>query len=304
VTNETVGMMMVASALGLTGKVILPELATDAAVASVRWAGLEPVFCEVDPLTLQIDVNAIGALIEDDVSAIMGMHAFGGVCDVNALEKLAAAKGVKLYFDASHAFGCKINGNHVANFGMAEIFSFHQDNILNATEGGCICTNDDQLAAQLRTMRSSAGAGKPVEVAKTVNGRMTEAQCAVALMNLEDYAANQQHNEGLFRLYESKLSQVPGVSLVRPFGVSHSNLQSVVSHYDKTEFGLSAQLLAELLVQEGAQVMSLTESRNNPATCVALPLGKQVSEKVAETICDLVGRAHSHAHEIVAARSR
>ncbi|MGC2166379.1 MAG: DegT/DnrJ/EryC1/StrS aminotransferase family protein [Gallionella sp.] len=320
VTNETVGMMMVAGALGLTGKVILPELATAGAVASLRWAGLDPVICGVNPETLQIDVGQVGALIDDGVSAIFGMHAYGGACDVNALVEVAESRGVQLYFDASHAFGCEIKGTYLGNFGIAEVFSFHQDNILNATEGGCVCTNDDELAARLRTMRSSAGAGRPVEVAKTVNGRMAEAQCAIALLNLEDFAQNRQNNETLHLLYETLLATIPGMQLVKPGGVSYSNYQNLVCRVDENDFGISRDRLVALLKAENVDArrnfrpglhrgipfeqelpqhlerMKYTDSLS--ALCVQLPIGALVSAQDVERICAVLSRAHQEAPAI------
>ncbi len=314
VTNETVGMMMVASALGLTGKVILPDLATDAAVASVRWAGLEPVFCPVNSETLQIDVKLIEPLLDSDVSAIFGMHAYGGACDVDALAELAESRGVQLYFDASHAFGCAINGKYVGNFGIAEVFSFHQDNILNATEGGCICTNDDELAARLRTMRSSAGAGKPVDVTKTVNGRMTEAQSAIASMSFECISENRKNNELLYGAYASMMASIPGLRLVTQSGVSVSNTQCLVLRVDEFEFGLPSERLLALLRAENiyakrivhpalhhgtpcAQQVKqyqgrLTNADSLNLALIQLPIGAPVSSKCVEQVCDVLARIH------------
>ena len=324
VTNETVGMMMVASALELKGKVIMPAFASIGSAQSLTWAGLEPVFCDVDPDTHQIDIGQAAALIDKDVSAILGVHLWGGACDVRALEKLAEAHGVQLYFDAVHAFGCAVDGVQIGNFGRAEVFSFHQDNILNATEGGCICTNDDELAARLRTMRSSAGAGKPVEVTKTVNGRMSEAQCAIALMNLEDFSKNRQNNQNLYKIYEARLAGIPGLHLVMPNGVSQSNYQNVVCRVDESEFGLPCDLLVALLNAEGVDARSCSalglhhsipyaqelpqylESLHNTdrlsASCFQLPIGELVSAQSVERICEILGRSH-HAAPAISAKA-
>lgn len=321
VTNETVALMMVANAMELTGKVILPAFNFIASAQSLSWLGLEPVFCDVDPDTHQIDINQIAALIDDDVSAIMGVHLRGGACDQQALAELAEEHGVHLYFDASHAFGCAVDGVRVGNFGRAEVFSFYQANILNATEGSCICTNDDELAAKLRVMRSSAGAGNKIsEVSKTVNGRMSEAQCAIALMSLEDFSANQQNNEMLFRLYETQLTAIPGLRMAKPAGVNFSNYQNVVCQISEGEFGLARDRLIALLkaenidarcyfnpglhrsipyAQELPQYLDqLPNTDNLSASCVQLPIGVLVSTQSVERICDIVKCAHHAAPEI------
>lgn len=314
VTNETVGLMMLADALGLKGKVILPGFASAASAQSLTWAGLAPVFCDVDPDTHQIAPDRIAALIDKDVSAIMGVHLWGGACDTKALAELAAAHGIQLYFDAAHAFGCAVDGVRIGNFGRAEVFSFHQANILNAGEGGCICTNDDELAARLRTMRSTAGAGKPVEVTRTVNGRMSEAQSALALMSLEDFPANQKNNQALYQAYERHLAAISGLHLVRPSGVSYSNHQCVVCRVDEREFGMTRDLLITLLnaenvdaqryfhpglhrcipyVQEQPQYLErLPNTDQLGASCIQLPIGALVTSQSVESICDILVSAH------------
>ena len=138
VTNATVALAMLPDALELHGKVILPAFTFIASAQSLSWAGLEPVFCDVDQDTHQLDLKQVAALIDEDVSAIMGVHLWGGACQPTALAELAEAHGVQLYFDAAHAFGCAVDGVRIGNFGRAEVFSFHATKILSATEGGCI----------------------------------------------------------------------------------------------------------------------------------------------------------------------
>ncbi|HSM98511.1 MAG TPA: DegT/DnrJ/EryC1/StrS family aminotransferase [Gallionella sp.] len=326
VTNETVGLMMLADALGLKGKVILPGFASAASAQSLTWAGLTPVFCDVDPDTHQIAPDRIEALIDQDVSAIMGVHLWGGACDTKALAELAAARGIQLYFDAAHAFGCAVDGVRIGNFGRAEVFSFHQADILNAGEGGCICTNDDELAARLRTMRSTAGAGKPVEVTRTVNGRMSEAQSALALMNLEDFPANRENNQALYRAYEGHLAGIPGLHLVRPGGVSYSNHQCVVCRVDERGFGMTRDQLITLLnaenvdaqrcfhpglhrcipyAQELPQYLDrLPDTDKLGASCIQFPIGALVTAQSVGRLCDILARANRASADIRARHER
>lgn len=321
VTNETVGLMMLAGAMELKGKVILPAFASTGTAQSLRWSGLEPVFCDADPDTHHIGIDRITALIDKDVSAILGVHLWGGACDPVALLKLADTRGVQLYFDAAHAFGCAVDGVRVGNFGRAEVFSFNQDNILNASEGGCICTNDDELAARLRTMRSSAGAGKAVEVTKTVNGRMSEAQAAIALMNLDDFQTNQKNNRTLFGLYETHLTGIPGIQLIRPTGVSFSNYQHAVCRVDEQEFGIPRDLLIELLEAENVDAKrcfspglhrSLPSVHELPhyrdrlpntdklsASGFQLPIGALVYSQSVARICKIIFGAHRASAKIL-----
>lgn len=321
VSNATIGLMMLPDAMGLSGKVILPSFTFAASVQSLTWAGLKPVFCDINLDTHQIALDQLDELIDEDVSAIMGVNLWGGACGPKELAEISRAKGIQLYFDSAHAFGCTIDGVRIGNFGRAEVFSFHATKILSATEGGCICTNDDELAARLRNIRSSYGAGKLVNVVKSANGRMSEAQAAIALMSLEDFPENQKNNEALYRLYETRLSGIPGLHLVKPTGVSFSNYQYLVCRVDESEFGLSRDLLIDILkaenvaarryfypglhrtipyAQEFPQYLDcLPNTDSLCASCIQLPIGALVSAQNIEHICNILIRAHQASAEIL-----
>lgn len=314
VSNATIGLIMMPDALGLSGKVILPSFSFAASAQSLSWAGLRPVFCDIDPDSHQIAADRIGALIDENVSAIMGVNLWGGACDLKALAEVAEENGIQLYFDSAHGFGCAADGISLGNFGRAEVFSFHATKILNATEGGCICTNDDELAARLRNIRSSYGAGRFVEVVKTANGRMSEAQAAIALMSLDDFPENRENNEALYRLYAARLKDIPGLCLVEPSGVSRSNYQYVVCTVDEREFGLGRDLLIETLKAENViarryfypglhrcipyatdfpqYLDRLPDTDRLCASCIQFPIGALVSADGVERICKILVSAH------------
>ncbi len=313
VSNATFGLMMVADAMGLSGKVILPAFTFVASAHSLSWSGLEPVFCDVNLDTHQMDINQVAALIDEDVSAIMGVNLWGGACNPKALSELASSKGVQLYFDSAHAFGCTVDAVPVGNFGRAEVFSFHATKILNATEGGCISTNDDDLAARLRSIRPTYGKESPVTIARVANARMSEAQAAIALMSLEDFPANQKNNANLYRLYEEQLETIPGLKLIRPTGVSFSNSQYLVCQVNEREFGLSRDLLIDILKAENViarryfypglhrtipydsalpQYLDRLPNTDSLCTaCIQLPIGALVLAEDIECICDILRRA-------------
>jgi dTDP-4-amino-4,6-dideoxygalactose transaminase len=320
VSNATFGLMMMADAMELSGKVILPAFTFIASAQSLSWAGLEPVFCDIDLDTHQIAFDQIAALIDKDVSAIMGVNLWGGACNPKALAELAASNDVQLYFDSAHAFGCAVDGVKIGNFGRAEVFSFHATKILSATEGGCICTNDDDLAARLRSIRPSYGADKPVNIVRVVNARMSEAQAAIALLSLEDFPANQKNNEAQYRLYEAQLNAIPGLHLVKPAGVSFSNYQYLVCSVDEREFGLPRDLLIDILKAENVVARryfypglhrSIPYAQELPqyldrlpntdslcASCIQLPIGALVSAQSVERICNILVKAHQASAEI------
>jgi len=320
VTNATIGLMMAAEAMELTGKVVLPSFTFLASAQSLSWTGIEPVFCDIDPVTHQIDIAKIDELLDDQVSGIMGVNLWGGACDPVALEKFAQARNLKLYFDSAHAFGCEVEHQKIARFGSIEVFSFHATKVLSATEGGCLCTNDDALATRLRNIRSSYGAGKPVPVVKTSNGRMSEAQAAIALLSLEDFPQNQQKNETLYHIYEDRLKHIPGIKLVKPAGVTFSNYQYLVCEVDECNFGLSRESLIAVLKAENVnarryfypgvhrsvgyinnqteQIDSLPVTDELCATCIQLPVGALVDSDDVITICELIDKCQRNADHL------
>lgn len=320
VTNATIGLMMVADALGLTGKVIVPSHTFIATAQSLKWCRLTPVFCDVDPETQQIDPESAGLLIDKNVSAILAVNLWGGACDISTLDALANANGISIYFDSAHAFGAVINNVPIANFGRAEVFSFHATKVLSAGEGGCVTTNDDDVAARLRNIRSSYGAGPIVPVVKTSNGRMSEAQAAIALMSLEDYPAIQARNKMLFDAYSQNLAGIPGVRLLHPANVSFSNYQYAACILDPVEFGLTRDQLLQLLQAEnviarryfypgihrsaGFDAAAKTDAARLPVTehfCAVglqLPLGARLDVTDVVRISDIIARAQAVAGDL------
>lgn len=251
VTNATIGLLMAADALGLRGKVITPAFSFIATSQSLTWAGLEPLFCDVDPVTHQLDPARVEELLESEaVSGILAVNLWGDVCAHDRLRQLADRRGVPLYYDSAHAFGCAVAGRAVGNFGAIEVFSFHATKVLSAAEGGCVCTNDDELAARLRNIRSSYGAGRPVHVSRTANGRMSEAQAAVALLSLDNFPRIIERNQGIFAAYRDTLAGLPGLRLIEPQAVSTTNYQYVVCEIDAERFGLSRDELQAVLRAE------------------------------------------------------
>lgn len=315
VTNATIGLMMAADALGLEGKVILPSFTFIASVQSLSWAGVEPVFCDVNPATHQISVESVDAVMQEGVTAIMAVNLWGGACDMKALQNYAVQKGIKLYCDSAHAFGCEVDNQKIGGFAELEIFSFHATKILSAAEGGCITTNNDELAMRLRNIRSSYGAGKPASVVRTSNGRMSEAQAAIALLNLEDFGRNRQHNELIFQTYQKELQGIAGVKLITPTGVTLSNYQYIVCEIDEAAFGLSRDALLAVLKAENiiarryfypgahrtveyaadAPPAALPVTERLCDICLQLPVGAMVDTAAARRIAALLRRIHASA---------
>ncbi len=251
VTNGTIGLYLVALALELKGKVLMPSFTFIATAQAFLLAGLEPIFCEVDPVTHQMSPETAEIALETGVSAVCAVNLWGGTADVAGMERWARSRGLPLLFDSAHAFGVDRADGRVGRFGHAEVFSFHATKVMSATEGGCVSTDDDDLAERIRNMRSNYGIRRPIPVPLTVNARMSEGQAAVGLAGLEDIQARITNNLLIFEAYRSSLRTVPGVRVVEPAGVVRSNHQSVVIEIDESEYGLSRDALRSILRAEG-----------------------------------------------------
>jgi dTDP-4-amino-4,6-dideoxygalactose transaminase len=323
VTNATIGLIMTAEALGLKGKIITPSFTFIATAQALEWAGLYPVFCDVDRTTHHVTPKTIeDQLIEDqldgEVSGILAVNLWGGSCDLSALQALADERELQLFYDSAHAFGCKVNDTLTGRFGAAEVFSFHATKVVSSAEGGCVTTNDDDLAKKLRNIRSSYGAGPPVHVVKTSNGRMSEAQAAIGLVSLDNFSNVVALNEELFGLYRNGLADIDGLRVLEPVNVNRSNFQYAVVEVDEVEFGLSRDLLLEVLRAENVlarryffpgahrcvpwvnrkSVAALPNTDRLCRTLIQLPIGAFMSNCDVETLCTLLGVIRERAADV------
>lgn len=214
--NATVGLSMAARALGLAGEVIVPSYTFIATPHALEWVGLKPVFVDIDPVTHNLDPGAVRAAITPRTSGILAVHLWSRPAPVADLQAIADEHGLRLFFDAAHAFGVSLGGRMLGNFGACEVFSFHATKFFTAIEGGAIATNDDALARQLRLMRNFGFAGNDNVVTIGTNAKMTEASAAMGLANLEHLDAIVAVNRRNHRAYTQALGRVRGLSVL-PF---------------------------------------------------------------------------------------
>lgn len=249
--NATVGLEIAIRALGLTGEVIVPSFTFIATAHSLQWQQITPVFCDIDPVTHNIDPAKIEALITPRTTAIMGVHLWGRGCEVEALQKIADRHGLKLLFDAAHAFACSHRGRMIGGFGNAEIFSFHATKFLNSLEGGMVATNDDELALKTRRMKNFGFTGYDQVESIGTNGKMNEISAAMGLTNLESLEEFVAINRAHHRLYGEGLAVLPGISLMPYDEAERCNFQYVVVEVDEQQAGVRRDGLVEHLHEQG-----------------------------------------------------
>lgn len=248
--NGTTALQIAARAAGVSGDILVPSFTFIATAHALAWQGLNPVFCDVHPATHNIDPKAAERLIAERVTGIVGVHLWGRPCDVDALARLADLHGLRLIFDASHAFGCSREGRMIGGFGDAEVLSFHATKLLNAAEGGAIVTNDGELADQARLIRNFGFADYDRVVTMGINGKMSEISAAMGLTSLESLPTFIASNRQNYETYQVGLAEVPGLTLLPYEGTERHNYHHVVVEVDEVEAGISRDSVHRVLWEE------------------------------------------------------
>lgn len=212
--NGTVALEIAIRALGLEGEVIVPSWTFVATAHALYWQGITPVFADIDPLTHNLDPDAVRRMITPHTTGIVGVHLWGRAAPVDELQTIADEHGLKLMFDAAHAFGSTYNGQIIGSFGACEVFSFHATKSFNTFEGGAVATNDDALAETMRLMRNFGFAGYDNVIHPGTNGKMIEICAAMGLTNLESHADVVTSNIRNHAAYATALAGIPGISLL------------------------------------------------------------------------------------------
>ena len=183
--NGTIALEIAIRALGLTGEVIVPSWTFVATAHALYWQGITPIFADIDSATHNLDPAAVRRMITPRTSGIIGVHLWGRAAPVDELQAIANEYGLKLMFDAAHAFGSSYQGQSIGQFGACEVFSFHATKSFNTMEGGAVTTNDDELAEAMRLMRNFGFKGYDNVIHPGTNGKMIEVCAAMGLANLD-----------------------------------------------------------------------------------------------------------------------
>jgi len=318
--NATVALEITTRALGLKGEVIVPSFTFIATAHSLQWQEITPVFCDIDPDTHNIDPACVEGMITPRTTGIIGVHIWGRPCAVEALTGIASRHGLKLMFDAAHAFGCSHDGRMIGAFGNAEVFSFHATKFFNTFEGGAVATNDDELAKKIRLMKNFGFAGYDDVGYIGTNGKMNEMSAAMGLCGLESIDLFIEANRRNYRRYQAGLAGVPGIRLVCFQQQEKCNYQYIVCEIDEERFGASRDLLLQILHAEnviarryfypGCHKMEpyrsyfphagllLPHTERLTQRVLCLPTGTTVSETDIDAICRIVALAAEHGPEI------
>lgn len=244
--NGTIALEIAIRALGLSGEVIVPSWTFVATAHALYWQGITPVFADIDPDTHNLDPAAVRRMITPRTSGIIGVHLWGRAAPINELQAIADEHGLKLMFDAAHAFGSTYQGRSIGNFGNCEVFSFHATKAFNTMEGGAVTTNDDELAEAMRLMRNFGFKGYDNVIHPGTNGKMIEVCAAMGLSNLEALETIFEANRRTYAAYRNALDGIPGVTLLDYAPAEHNSHHYVVLEIDDTFPASRDEIIAAL----------------------------------------------------------
>jgi len=207
VTSGTIALQMAIKALDLKGEIITTPFSFIATTSSIVWEGCTPIFVDIDKKSLNIDVAKIEAAITDKTSAILATHVYGNPCNVDAIQKIADKHGLRVIYDAAHAFGIELNGKCIFDYGDISISSLHATKLYHSTEGGLLVTRDPNLLKKLAYMRNFGFAGPEAFAELGINGKNSEFHAAMGLANLKYIKDIHLKREQLTAAYHKMLSR-------------------------------------------------------------------------------------------------
>lgn len=222
-TNGTLPLITALQALRITGEVITTPYSFVATTHSLWWNGIKPVFVDIDPTTGNLDPNKIEAAITPRTTAIMPVHVYGKPCETERIQEIADKYGLKVIYDAAHAFGVKVNGESVLNAGDMSTLSFHATKVYNTIEGGALVMHDEQTKKRIDYLKNFGFAGETEVVAPGINSKMDEMRAAYGLLNLKQVDAAIEARHQVAIKYREALKGVAGITFFDDMpGVKHN----------------------------------------------------------------------------------
>jgi dTDP-4-amino-4,6-dideoxygalactose transaminase len=246
-SNGTVALQLACKVLRLSGEVITTPFTFAATVHSLAWNNIKPVFCDIEDDTLNINPDLIESLITQETTAIMPVHVFGKPCRINQIQHIADKYGLKIIYDAAHAFGVKIEGEPIASFGDISMFSLHATKIYHTIEGGALTFNSNYLKERADSLRNFGIQNGGNITEPGTNGKLNEVQAAVGILLLRKVEDEIKRRKEITNLYRQLLGKVPGIKVDKDIeGITH-NYSYFVIRVAESEYGLSRDDLCEKL---------------------------------------------------------
>lgn len=286
-TNGHMALELTLQALGLEGEVITTPFTFASTTHAIIRNGLEPVFCDINESDYTIDVSKIEDLITDKTCAILPVHVYGNVCDVEEIARIADKYHLKVLYDAAHAFGVRYKDKAVGQFGDASCFSFHATKVFHTIEGGACCYRNPVLGKTLYQLKNFGIRDEDTVEGVGANAKMNEFCAAMGLCNLRHVDENRERRKKAVQRYFERLEDVEGLQLNRSRKEVHSNYAYFPVVIDETKFGSDRNEVKEALAHQNIGVRKYFYPLTNTFECFhgkynvdETPTAKKISQRV------------------------
>ena len=250
-TNGTLPLLTALQALRITGEVITTPYSFVATTHALWWNGIKPVFVDIDPSTGNIDPQKIEAAITPRTTAILPVHVYGKPCDTEAIQAIADKYGLKVIYDAAHAFGVEVNGESLLNAGDMSTLSFHATKVFNTIEGGAMVMHDEKTKQRIDYLKNFGFANEVEVVGPGINSKMDEIRSAYGLLNLKQVDAAIAARQKVAVVYREALRNVDGISFWDDMpGVRH-NYSYFPIFVDAEKYGMTRDELYMKMKDQG-----------------------------------------------------
>jgi dTDP-4-amino-4,6-dideoxygalactose transaminase len=288
--NGTIALLVALEALRInSGEVITTPFSFPATTHSLYWNRVRPVFCDIDPVTLNLDPARIERLISPETRAILAVHVYGRPCDVEAIERIANVHGLQVIYDAAHAFGVRYKGTSILNHGDMSILSFHATKLFSTIEGGALICGSEVRRQRVNSLKNFGIADEETVIGPGINGKMNEFQAAFGLMQLELVEREISHRRALALLYKELLDGIPGLTFLSEIPHTEPTYAYLPVLIDAGRFGMTRDELFGLLRQCNIVARKYFYPLISAAPCyAALPSAASANLPVAERVAKQV----------------
>ncbi len=307
-TNGHMALELSLQALNLQGEVITTPFTFASTTHAIVRNGLTPVFCDINPVDFTMDVEKLESLITDKTCAIMPVHVYGNVCNVEEIERIAKKYELKVIYDAAHTFGVKYKGKSTAAFGDVSCFSFHATKVFNTIEGGAACFKDEEFGLKLYRLKNFGIRGPERVDAVGANAKMNEFCAAMGICNLRHVDEEIAKRKKVVERYRERLNGVEGLQLNPIQKNVDSNYAYFPVIFEEKQFGATRNEVFELLAKEGIGARKYFYPLTNTFECfhneydvndtpvalhmskkvLTLPLYADLELGVVDKVCDVI----------------
>ncbi len=249
-SNGTLALITALQTLRITGEVITTPYSFVATTHALHWNGIKPVFCDIEAKTMNINAEKIEALITPKTTAILPVHVYGNPCDVKKIEEIADIYGLKVIYDAAHAFNVKLEDESILNFGDLSILSFHATKVFNTIEGGAIISPDAKTKKRIDFLKNFGFADETTVIAPGINAKMNEIQSAFGLLQLKYVDEQIKKRQEVAYHYRKNLENINGLTFLEDLENVKHNYAYFPIFIDYKKYGKSRDEVYEILKKE------------------------------------------------------